>query len=156
MSQRTTKPTIRLVRPANTQIRAVWSESSLIGMCLLQPPNYTKERWKKKCHTGWMYRLICVFAGHTGLIVGFIVRWLNYSRLSLSRIPRVYLKHFEMSVPRHIRVAELSKTINRTTIFNKWISNLPPDVTDILKILWKRAISPLFNNTLISVVRFPC
>ena len=30
-----------------------------------------------------------------------------YSRLSLSRIPRDYLKYFEMSVPRHIRSAEL-------------------------------------------------
>ena len=25
-----------------------------------------------------MYRLILVFAGHTGLIVGFVVRWLSY------------------------------------------------------------------------------
>ena len=29
------------------------------------------------------------------------------------------LKHFEISVPRHIRFAELRKTINRTTTFNK-------------------------------------
>ena len=29
---------------------------------------------------------------------------LIYSRLSLSRIPRDSLKHFEISVPRHIRV----------------------------------------------------
>ena len=25
-----------------------------------------------------MYRLIWVFAGHTGLIVGFVMRWLSY------------------------------------------------------------------------------
>ena len=30
-----------------------------------------------------------------------------YSRLSLSRIPKDSLKYFEISVPRHIRVAEL-------------------------------------------------
>ena len=30
-----------------------------------------------------------------------------YSRLSLSRIPRDSLKYFEISVPRHIRIAEL-------------------------------------------------
>ena len=27
------------------------------------------------CHIGFVYRLIWVFAGHTGLIVGFVVRW---------------------------------------------------------------------------------
>ena len=32
-----------------------------------------------------------------------------YSRLSLSRIPRDSLKYFEISVPRHIRIAELRK-----------------------------------------------
>ena len=41
------------------------------GMCPLQSPSYPKRDEKKTCHTGWMYRLICVFAGHTGLIVGF-------------------------------------------------------------------------------------
>ena len=24
------------------------------------------------CHTGRIYRLICIFAGHTGLILGFV------------------------------------------------------------------------------------
>ena len=32
-----------------------------------------------------------------------------YSQLSLSRIPRDSLKYFEISVPRHIRFAELRK-----------------------------------------------
>ena len=55
----------------------------------------------------------------------------KYSRLSLSLIPRDSLKHFEISVPRHIRVAEVRKTINRTTTFNKWICNLTPEVRNI-------------------------
>ena len=42
-----------------------------------------------------------------------------YSRLSLSRTPRDSMKHFEISVLRHIRFAELRKTINRTTTFNR-------------------------------------
>ena len=33
---------------------------------------------EKPCHIVWMYRLIWIFAGHTGLIVGFVVRWLIY------------------------------------------------------------------------------
>ena len=33
-----------------------------------------------------------------------------YSRLSLSRIPRDSLKYFLISIPRHIRFAELGKT----------------------------------------------
>ena len=39
-----------------------------------------------------------------------------YSRLLLTRIPRDSLKHFEISVPRNIRVAEVRKPINRTTL----------------------------------------
>ena len=35
-----------------------------------------------------------------------------YSRLSLSQIPRDSLKHLEISVPRHIRVEIVRKTIN--------------------------------------------
>ena len=35
----------------------------------------------------------------------------NYSRPSLSRIPRDSIKYFEISVPRHIRVAELRKKL---------------------------------------------
>ena len=58
-----------------------------------------------------------------------------YSRLSLSRIPRDSLKYFEISVPRHIRFAELRKKIIRTTTFDKYMCN---EVRDILKILWKR------------------
>ena len=34
---------------------------------------------------------------------------MKYSRLSLSRSPRDFLKYFEISVPRHIRFAELRK-----------------------------------------------
>ena len=35
---------------------------------------------------------------------------------------------FEISVPRHIRFAELRKTINRTTTFNKRIYNFSPEI----------------------------
>ena len=38
-----------------------------------------------------------------------IIDTLQYSRLSLSRIPRDSMKCFEISVPRHIRFAELRK-----------------------------------------------
>ena len=76
-----------------------------------------------------------------------------YSRLSLSRIPRDSLKHFEISVPRNIRVAKMRKTINRTTSFNKWICNLTPEVRNILKILWKRGeIAPLEQFLLFSTI----
>ena len=36
----------------------------------------------------------------------------TYSRLSLSQIPRDSLKHFKISVPGHIRVERVRKTIN--------------------------------------------
>ena len=43
----------------------------------------------------------------------------EYSRLPLSRNQRDSMKHFEISVLRHIRFVELRKTINRTTTFNR-------------------------------------
>ena len=47
------------------------------------------------------------------------------------------MKHFEVSVLRHIRFAELTKAINRTTTFNRM--NMQFDSKRyILKILWKR------------------
>ena len=38
----------------------------------------SKRKKRDPCYTGWIYRLIWIFAGHTGLIVGFDVRWLIY------------------------------------------------------------------------------
>ena len=72
----------------------------------------------------------------------------KYSRLSLSRIPRDSLKHFEISLPRNIRFAEVRKTINRTTKFNKWICSMTPEVRDILKILWKKGEIALLFSTI--------
>ena len=49
--------------------------------------------------------------------------------------------------------------MNRTVIFNKGLCNLTPEVRIIFKILWKRreiAISPLFRNILLPVIRFSC
>ena len=46
-------------------------------MCLLQPRAIQRGINENPCHTGWMYRLVCVFAGFTDLIVGFVVHWLN-------------------------------------------------------------------------------
>ena len=87
----------------------------------------------------------------------------TYSRFSLSRSPRKSLEYFEISVPRHIRFAELRKTINRTFTFNKWICNLTPEVKKYIENIVEKtrncsvgAISPLFHNILIPVVRFPC
>ena len=60
----------------------------------------------------------------------------QYSRLSLSRIPRDSLKYFDISVHLHIRFAEFRKKMNRTATFNKCMCNLTPEVRDIVKILW--------------------
>ena len=80
MSQSKTKPTIRLVWPAKTQISLlicpVWSESLLITYAFYSLQSIQRGIKENPCHTGWMCRLICVFAGHIGLIVGFVVHWL--------------------------------------------------------------------------------
>ena len=80
---------------------------------------------------------------------------------SLSRIPRDFLKYFEISVVRHIRSAELRKKLIRLTTFNKYMCNWTLEIRDKLKIMWKRdcslgAISPLYHNIFLHVVRFTC
>ena len=77
----------------------------------------------------------------------------TYSRLSLFRIPRDSLKHFEISVPRDIRVAEVRKTINWITTFNKGICNLTPEVRNMYKIMWKKGeIAPMEQFLLFSTM----
>ena len=76
MNQSTTKPTIRLVQSAKTQIRlrigAVWSVF-VDRMCLLQPPGYPeRDEFENLAQYEWMYRIIWIFAGNTGLFVGFV------------------------------------------------------------------------------------
>ena len=60
-----TKPTISLCDQRRHQLTD--------SMRHLQPQGYPKCN-KRFCHTGWMYWLIWVFAGHTCLIVVFVVR----------------------------------------------------------------------------------
>ena len=68
------------MRPAKTQISlricAVWSASSLIACDFYSLRAIQRGMNKNPCHTGWMHRLIWVFAGLRGLIVGFVMRWL--------------------------------------------------------------------------------
>ena len=44
-------------------------------MCFLQPSGYPMKDNNNPCHTRRIYKLICVFASHTGLIVSFVVRY---------------------------------------------------------------------------------
>ena len=72
------------------------------------------------------------------------------------------MKHFEISVLRHIRFAERRKTINRTTTFNRINLLCDSQVRDILKILWKRGvIAPkeqflLFSTIICCLLVDPC
>ena len=76
LSQRTTKPTIRLVQPPKTQISlhigAVWSEYSLITFAFFSLWTIQRRINGNLWQTGWMYRLICIF---TGLLVDFVMRF---------------------------------------------------------------------------------
>ena len=52
-------------------------QSSLITYALYNLWAIQRGINENPSHTGWMYRLIWVFAGHTGLIVGFVEGWLK-------------------------------------------------------------------------------
>ena len=87
MTWRTTKPTIRLVRPAKTQIslriRAVWSESSLIA-CAFNSLQAIQRAIRELLPYWVNVQLIRVFADHTGLTLGFVVCWLIFVMSFLS------------------------------------------------------------------------
>ena len=72
------KPTIRHIRPAKTQIslriRAVLSEYSLIS-CAFYSFQDIQRGIKETLEILDGYTSWSVFAGHTGLIVGFVVLW---------------------------------------------------------------------------------
>ena len=73
-----TKPTKLHVRPAKTQInlgiRPVWSESSLSTWGKLKSLAIIRVHGEASDRTGWMSRLIWVFAGCKGQFVGFVMR----------------------------------------------------------------------------------
>ena len=78
MSRHMTKPTkYGAVRPAKTQIslgiRPVWSESSLCVLWVAKDPTFLHADSEDSDQTGWMPRLIWVFDGRTGHIVGFVM-----------------------------------------------------------------------------------
>ena len=78
LSRLMTKPTKWHVRPAKTQIilgiRPVRSESSLYAWRKLGSLATHWAHSEDSDQTGWMPRLIWVFAGRTGYFVGFVMR----------------------------------------------------------------------------------
>ena len=83
------------------------------------------------------------------------VRQIRYSRLLLSQSPRNALKHFEMSVPRHIRFAKLRKKyIEQPHLTNEYVIWLLKIGVYIENIVEKKkncslgAVFPLFHRIL--------
>ena len=74
------------VWPANTPIslgiRPVWSESLLCTQWVAKEPSFLPADSEDSEQTGQMPRLIWVFAGRTCHFVGFVMRWLNWSKCS--------------------------------------------------------------------------
>ena len=89
-----TNPTIRLVWPVKTQISllicTVWSESLLIVCAFYSLQAIQRGLNENPWHTGWICRLISVFAGYTDLIAGFDVHWfilyLGFFRLTFTTL----------------------------------------------------------------------
>ena len=66
------------VRPAKTQIRPVWSESSLCAKWVAKDPSFFHADSEDSDQTGRMPRLIWVFAWRTCHFIGFVMRRLRY------------------------------------------------------------------------------
>ena len=98
MSQHPTKN----VRPAKIQIGphilTVWSESLLIACAFYSLQAIQRRINENPCHTGWIYKVIWVFTGHTGLIVGFVMRWLKCYWYYFSTDLALFQIHIQLSV----------------------------------------------------------
>ena len=97
LSRFMTKPTKWHLRPSKTQIilgiRPVWSESSLSAWRNIKSLATHCAHSEDSDQTGWMPRLIWVFAGRTSHFVGFVIRWLNACRwqFACSTVTTTYL-----------------------------------------------------------------
>ena len=81
LSQRITKPTIRPMWPAKTQLSLHIHpvQARVHRLSLFCSPEAVEDTWSAKTdQTTQMCRLIWVFAGHTSLIVGFVLHWLKF------------------------------------------------------------------------------
>ena len=74
--------------------------------------------------------------------------------ISNSKGPSEILRDIRTST---YQICKIEEKIIRTTTFNKYVCNWTLEFRNILKIMWKRgAISPLFHNIFLPVVRFSC
>ena len=71
----------RVKTPISLGIRPVWSESSLCTHRVAKDARFLHADGEDSDQTGRMPRLIRVFAGRTGHLVGFVVHRLNLLRL---------------------------------------------------------------------------
>ena len=94
-----TKPTKWYLRPAKTEvnlgIRPVWSGSSLSTWGKLKSLAIIRAHSEASDQTGWMSRLIWVFAGRKGHFVAFVMRRLMFvsleSTILISAISRRFI-----------------------------------------------------------------
>ena len=105
------------VRPAKTQIslgiRPAWSESSLCAQWVAKDTRFLHADRENTDQTGWMPRLIWVFAGRTGHFVGFVMHWLNYYFRKTDQKQLNIILQFPAKYPDDTIVTELtSKTLS--------------------------------------------
>ena len=99
LSRLMTKPTKWHVGPAKTGIRPVWSESSLSAWRKLRSCPTHWAHSEDSNQTGWMPRLIWVFAGRTYQYVGFVTRQLicDWRHQVLTYCKSLYFRMFFIS-----------------------------------------------------------
>ena len=77
-------------RQISLGVRPVWSESSLCTQWVAKDPSILHVDYEDSDQTGWMPRLICIFAGRTCHFVGFAMRRLISSSLHQKQIETRY------------------------------------------------------------------
>ena len=104
------------------RLRSAW-ESSRIACALYSLQDIQRGINENLCCTERMHRLIWVFASHTGLIVGFVVRWLkSYIYFYSNRFSTMFLLYEQRHRKRAVIAYANSKSVHlrnlsRTTLF---------------------------------------
>ena len=145
-----TKTTKWLVRPAKSQIslgiHPVWSESSLCAQWVAKGPNFHHADSEDFDQTGWMPRLIWVFAGRTSHFVGFVMMRLILRYLEVFDSNTISSYIFLTNMPQSRGSSEVASRVVFEDISRKRVS--------AFQCIYPHTVAPL--NSVYNIGLIPC
>ena len=138
------------MRPAKTQISLgiypVWSESLQCTPWVAKDPRFLHVDSEDSDHTGWMPRLIWVFAGCAGHFVGFVMNYkFRKTEILFYQISKPkFCNHFLELTTYSLLVSSNMRNLN--TLFNIYMLHIISPITYILHDLHAKLVIPGMCN----------